>query len=81
MRKKKTPEELAKEAEMEEEDEFTSKRHVMCIHVLLLLFFHTLAHIFYTCLRVSPKNRKRTLKCRRPAILLVTRVWGEFAQL
>lgn len=26
MRKKKTPEELAKEAEMEEEDEFTSKR-------------------------------------------------------
>lgn len=25
MRKKKTPEELAKEAEMEEEDEFTSK--------------------------------------------------------
>lgn len=32
MRKKKTPEELAKEAEMEEEDEFTSKRKAACIH-------------------------------------------------
>lgn len=29
MRKKKTPEELAKEAEMEEEDEFTSKRKMI----------------------------------------------------
>lgn len=29
MRKKKTPEELAKEAEMEEEDEFTSKRNTV----------------------------------------------------
>lgn len=29
MRKKKTPEELAKEAEMEEEDEFTSKGNVI----------------------------------------------------
>lgn len=28
MRKKKTPEELAKEAEMEEEDEFTSKNEL-----------------------------------------------------
>lgn len=35
MRKKKTPEELAKEAEMEEEDEFTSKKKIMCIHQLL----------------------------------------------
>lgn len=35
MRKKKTPEELAKEAEMEEEDEFTSKimRIFICLYV------------------------------------------------
>lgn len=36
MRKKKTPEELAKEAEMEEEDEFTSKRNAACVHKFLL---------------------------------------------
>jgi len=39
MRKKKTPEELAKEAEMEEEDEFTSKdeRDTYTIYFFLLL--------------------------------------------
>jgi len=37
MRKKKTPEELAKEAEMEEEDEFTSKIERDNIY---LFFFH-----------------------------------------
>lgn len=31
MRKKKTPEELAREAEAEEEDEFTSKFRLYCI--------------------------------------------------
>jgi len=37
MRKKKTPEELAKEAEMEEEDEFTSKINTILIYFYSLL--------------------------------------------
>lgn len=45
MRKKKTPEELAKEAEMEEEDEFTSKGNAMlCIYPFLLIRHITHAH-------------------------------------
>jgi hypothetical protein len=46
MRKKKTPEELAKEAEMEEEDEFTSK-----INAISILYFYSLLDA----------NNKRTL--------------------
>lgn len=39
MRKKKTPEELAKEAEMEEEDEFTSKKELRYVHVNIFFSF------------------------------------------
>jgi len=35
MRKKKTPEELAKEAEMEEEDEFTSERNACLVRLFV----------------------------------------------
>lgn len=45
MRKKKTPEELAKEAEMEEEDEFTSKQNQIYLYIYSYAstFIHTLA--------------------------------------
>jgi complexin-1/2 len=41
MRKKKTPEELAKEAEMEEEDEFTSKRNLIYLYMIIYIFTNT----------------------------------------
>lgn len=62
MRKKKTPEELAKEAEMEEEDEFTSK-----INAILIYFYSLL-----------DANNKRTLNIHEWVdiyiIILCTRI-------
>lgn len=61
MRKKKTPEELAKEAEMEEEDEFTSKRNVMCIYFIIIIFLYTRTHILYvfTDFTQKPKTHSK----------------------
>lgn len=78
MRKKKTPEELAKEAEMEEEDEFTSKQNQIYIYIYLYasIFIHTLARRTQcvdvcSCVMYSAWNSKKALK-RTPDILLGT---------